>query len=66
MDEPDIQNLIKKIAETGADPAWVAELISEAQAAGAGRSATIAAGLAVGLPPSRERQRQCASARSSE
>jgi hypothetical protein len=51
MDEPNIQNLIQKIAETGADPAWVAELISEAQAAGAGRSAVIAAGLDPGPDP---------------
>jgi hypothetical protein len=54
MDEPDIQNLIKQIADTGADPAWVAELIAEAQEAGAGRSATIAAGLDPGPDPARE------------
>ena len=48
MDEPDIQNLIKKIAETGAGAAWVAELIAEEQEAEAARRETSRSGLAAG------------------
>jgi hypothetical protein len=28
MDEPDVQQLIKELAATGADPSWVAEAIA--------------------------------------
>jgi hypothetical protein len=50
VDEPDIQNLIKEIAKTGADPAWVAELISEAQETEAER---LAAGSGLADPQAR-------------
>jgi hypothetical protein len=38
MDEPDIQQLIKELAATGADPFWVAEAIALEQEAAAARS----------------------------
>jgi hypothetical protein len=35
MDEPDVQQLIKELAATGADPFWVAEAIALEQEAAA-------------------------------
>jgi hypothetical protein len=39
MDEPDIERLIKELAQTGVDPFWVYEAIAIEQEAAAARSA---------------------------
>jgi len=52
MDEPDVQRLIKELAQTGADPFWVAEAVAAEQeaAADAARSGTAGAGMRTALP----------------
>jgi hypothetical protein len=53
--EPDVQQVIKELAETGADPSWVAEAITIEQEAAAAARSKAAAGSAP--PPQRPQLR---------
>jgi hypothetical protein len=49
-DEPDIQRMIRELADTGADPFWVMEAITLEQEAATERRAAAAAGTRTAAP----------------